>query len=73
MKKYIYYIVTLFFLQAVVGACTDTEIYDTSDNSKGSQLKIVLNVPVDNARTRGLVHGPDEDPTTSESVINDVR
>ncbi|WP_455963502.1 BACON domain-containing protein [Bacteroides bouchesdurhonensis] len=72
MKKYIYYIVTLFFLQAVVGACTDTEIYDTSDNSKGSQLKIVLNVPVDNARTRGLVHGPDEDPTTSESVINDV-
>ncbi|WP_148372991.1 BACON domain-containing protein [Bacteroides bouchesdurhonensis] len=72
MKKYIYYIVTLFFLQAVVGACTDTEIYDTSDNSKGSQLKIVLNVPVDNARTRGLVHGPDEDPTTSESAINDV-
>ena len=72
MRKHIYYIVTLFFLQTAFTACTDTEIYDSPENGKDSQLKIILNVPVDNARTRGLVHGPDEDPTNGESVINDT-
>lgn len=71
MKKY-FYIFTLFFLQAIIAACTDSEIYDSLDNGTDSSIKIILNIPVDNGRTRGLIYGPDEDPIDGESVIKDV-
>lgn len=72
MKKYIYYIISLFLLQVAFAACTDTEIYDSSNDGNGSNIKIVLNVPVDNGRTRGLIYGEDEDPIDGESKINDI-
>lgn len=71
MKKY-FYIFTLFFLQAIIAACTDNEIYDSSDNGTGSSIKIILNIPVDNGKTRGLIYGSNEDPIDGESVIKDV-
>lgn len=72
MKKY-FYIFTLFFLQAIIAACTDSEIYDSPDNGTASSIKIILNIPVDNGKTRGLIYGPDEDPIDGESVIKDVH
>lgn len=71
MKKY-FYIFTLFCLQVFIAACTDSEIYDSTDNGSGSSIKIILNVPVDNGKTRGLTYGPDADPIEGESTIKDV-
>lgn len=72
MKKYIY-IFAIICLQAMIAACTDSEIYDSPDNGTGgSSIKILLNVPVDNGKTRGLVYGPNEDPIDGESSIEDV-
>lgn len=71
MRKY-FYLFTFFFLQAAITACTDSEIYDSPDNGSGSNVRIILNVPVENGKTRGLVYGSDEEPIEGESVIKDV-
>lgn len=72
MKKSLY-ILILIFLQITIGSCTDDALYESPDSGTSS-LKIVLNVPVDNGRTRGLIYGPDEYPyTENESKIADVR
>lgn len=60
MRKYIYHIQRKPVCKQVA-ACTDSEIYDSPDNGTGSSsIKILLNIPVDNGKTRGLVYGPDE-------------
>lgn len=72
MRKYIY-IFAIICLQAMIAACTDSEIYDSPDNGTGSSsIKILLNIPVDNGKTRGLVYGPDEAPIEGESSVKDV-
>lgn len=65
MRKY-FYLFTFFFLQAAITACTDSEIYDSPDNGSGSNVRIILNVPVENGKTRGLVYGSDEEPIEGE-------
>ena len=70
MKKY-FYIFILFFIQATVLSCTDEEIYESPTDGKSS-IKITLNVPVDNGKTRGLIYGPDEVPVDGESEIKDI-
>lgn len=72
MKKS-FYILTIFFLHILIGSCTDDALYETQDSGTTS-LKIVLNVPVDNGRTRGLIYGPDENPyAEQESTISNAR
>lgn len=71
MKKYIY-IFAIICLQAMIAACADSEIYDSPDNGTGSSINILLNVPVDNGKTRGLIYGPGEAPVEGESSIKDV-
>lgn len=70
MKKY-FYIFMLFFIQAAVIACTDEEIYKSSTDGSSS-IKITLNIPVDNGKTRGFIYGPDEAPVKGESEIEDI-
>lgn len=71
MKKS-FYILTLFFLQAIIGSCTDEALYESPENGTSTSVKIALNVPVDNGKTRGLIYGPDEAPVDGESVIADA-
>lgn len=71
MKKS-FYILTLFFLQAIIGSCTDEALYESPENGTSTSVKIALNVPVDNGKTRGLIYGPDEAPIDGESVIADA-
>ena len=72
MKKY-FYILMLLFIQAAILSCTDEEIYESPSNDGSNSIKITLNIPVDNGKTRGLVYGPDETPIGDESKIDDIH
>lgn len=71
MKKY-FYIFMLLFIQAAIVSCTDEEIYESPSKDGSNSIKITLNIPVDNGKTRGLIYGPDEAPVQGESEIKDI-
>lgn len=71
MKKY-FYIFMLLFIQAAIVSCTDEEIYESPSKDGSNSIKITLNIPVDNGKTRGLIYGPDEAPIQGESEIEDI-
>lgn len=72
MKKWLY-ILAAILLQIQFVSCMDEQLVDGSYESDMTSLKIVLDIPVENAQSRGLVYGPDEDEANVyESEINDI-
>lgn len=71
MKKWLYILAVIFF-QIQFVSCMDEQLVDGSSESDMTSLKIVLDIPVENAQSRGLVHGPDEGASEKESEINDI-
>lgn len=71
MKKWLYILAAIFF-QIPFVSCMDEQLVDGSSESDMTSLKIVLDIPVENAQSRGLVYGPDEGASEKESEINDI-
>lgn len=71
MKKWLYILAAIFF-QIQFVSCMDEQLVDGSSESDMTSLKIVLDIPVENAQSRGLVYGPDEGASEKESEINDI-
>ena len=71
MKKWLYILAAIFF-QIQFVSCMDEQLVDGSSESDMTSLKIVLDIPVENAQSRGLVYGPDEEASEKESEINDI-
>lgn len=70
MKKWIY-ILAVIFLQMQFASCTD-DLVEGSSGAETTSLKIMLDIPVENAQSRGLIYGPDEAAEAKESIINDI-
>lgn len=71
MKTWLY-IAALIFFQIQLVSCKDDTLVDIPTNS-GTSISLVVNIPVDNGTTRGLVYGPDEAANSvEESQINDL-
>lgn len=72
MKKWLYILAAIFF-QIQFVSCMDEQLVDGSSESDMTSLKIVLDIPVENAQSRSAADGPDENPANAyESEIKDI-
>ena len=71
MKKWLY-ILAAILLQIQFVSCMDEQLVGDSSANGMTSLKMVFDIPVENAKTRGLGYGPDQEATEQESVISDI-
>lgn len=50
----------------------DEQLVGDSSANGMTSLKMVFDIPVENAKTRGLGYGPDQEATEQERVISDI-